>query len=206
MPTITSTSSRSTSTTWASRGRSSSAEDTSTASLEKAIASCACPRAASSVPCSPAGSASSRELAAPNQAAHVQYGRGAARFAGATYDPTSHYRAAAVFRFHQELGLTPTRLREISQHQTTLLESALRALDIDSQGADIVEMPHDRRAGFMTVRTPHAMQLVRDLRARGVFVDARGAMLRLGPAPYVTDQQLEAAAVLVNEVIRNPKP
>jgi kynureninase len=145
------------------------------------------------------------ELAAPNQAAHVQYGRGAARFAGATYDPTSHYRAAAVFRFHQELGLIPTRLREISQHQTTLLESALRALDIDSQGADIVGMPHDRRAGFVTARTPHAMQVVRDLRARGVFVDARGAMLRLGPAPYVTDQQLEAAAVLVNEVIRNPK-
>src|SRR4029453_4838839 len=145
------------------------------------------------------------ELAAPNQAAHVQYGRGAARFAGATYDPTSHYRAAAVFRFHQELGLTPTRLREISQHQTTLLESALSALDIDSQGADIVEMPHDRRAGFLTVRTPHAMQLVPDLRARGVFVDARGAILRLGPAPYVTDQQLEAAAVLVNEVIRESK-
>jgi kynureninase len=145
------------------------------------------------------------ELAAPNQAAHVQYGRGAARFAGATYDPTSHYRAAAVFRFHQEMGLTPTRLREISLHQTTLLESAIRALDIGSQGADIVEMPHERRAGFVTVRTRHAMQLVRDLRARGVFVDARGAMLRLGPAPYVTDQQLEAAAGLVNEVIRNPK-
>jgi kynureninase len=49
------------------------------------------------------------------------------------------------------------------------------------------------------------MQIVRDLRARGVFVDARGSMLRLGPAPYVTDQQLEAAVVLVNEVIRNPK-
>ena len=29
----------------------------------------------------------------------VAYGRGAARFAGATYDPVSHYRAAAVFAF-----------------------------------------------------------------------------------------------------------
>jgi kynureninase len=30
----------------------------------------------------------------------VYYGSGADAFAGATYDPTSHYRAAAVFRFH----------------------------------------------------------------------------------------------------------
>ena len=33
---------------------------------------------------------------------------GPARFAGATYDPTSHYRAAAVFEFHQRHGLTPS--------------------------------------------------------------------------------------------------
>ena len=36
----------------------------------------------------------------------VAYGEGAAAFAGATYDPTSHYRAAAVFAFHEDQGLT----------------------------------------------------------------------------------------------------
>src|SRR5206468_507766 len=30
----------------------------------------------------------------------IPYGPGAARWAGATYDPTAHYRAAAVFAFH----------------------------------------------------------------------------------------------------------
>ena len=54
------------------------------------------------------------EFAAREQAAGgrgVEYGAGAARFAGATYDPTSHYRAAAVFAFHADQGLTPERLR-----------------------------------------------------------------------------------------------
>ena len=37
----------------------------------------------------------------------VAYGQGGDRFAGATYDPTSHYRAAAVFDFFREHGLTP---------------------------------------------------------------------------------------------------
>ena len=47
----------------------------------------------------------------------MAYGQGGDRFAGATYDPTSHYRAAAVFDFFRERGLTPELLREVSQHQ-----------------------------------------------------------------------------------------
>ena len=56
---------------------------------------------------------------------------GADRFAGATYDPTSHYRAAAVFDFFREQGLTPALLREVSQHQIGLLAAAFDALDLD---------------------------------------------------------------------------
>src|SRR6185295_16483886 len=36
-------------------------------------------------------------LAGAEHGGRVPYGKGAARFAGATYDPTSHYRAARVF-------------------------------------------------------------------------------------------------------------
>ena len=56
----------------------------------------------------------------------VGYGVGAAAFAGATYDPTSHYRAAAVFDFHQQQGLTAGELRGISQRQVGLSRVGVR--------------------------------------------------------------------------------
>src|SRR5213594_4365451 len=58
-------------------------------------------------------------------AGHVAYGSGPARFAGATYDFTSHYRGAAVFRFFEEQGLTPEKLRELNKHQLGKLASGL---------------------------------------------------------------------------------
>ena len=44
-------------------------------------------------------------LAERQETGRVVYGQGGDRFAGATYDPTSHYRAAAVFAFFREQGL-----------------------------------------------------------------------------------------------------
>jgi kynureninase len=54
-------------------------------------------------------------------------------------------------------------------------------------------IPEDRRGGFLAIRTPRAQELVRALRQVAVFADARGYILRLGPAPYVTDGQLDIA-------------
>ena len=53
---------------------------------------------------------------------------------GGTYDPTSHYRAAAVFAFHEEQGLTADRLRQISRRQVALLRSQFEALDVSPGG------------------------------------------------------------------------
>ncbi|MFI5236038.1 MAG: kynureninase, partial [Gemmatimonadales bacterium] len=61
----------------------------------------------------------------------VAYGEGGDRFAGSTYDPTSHYRAAAVFDFFDGQRLTPALLREVSQHQIGVLAAAFDALDLD---------------------------------------------------------------------------
>ena len=52
------------------------------------------------------------ELHAAHEPGATPYPRGGMRFAGSTYDPTSHYRAARVFDFFDEQGLTPERLRE----------------------------------------------------------------------------------------------
>jgi len=136
----------------------------------------------------------------------VAYGAGGDRFAGATYDPTSHYRAAAVFDFFREQGLTPALLREVSQHQIGLLASAFDALDLDpavvsrDRGSPLSEV-----AGFLALRSPVATSLARQLRTRGVWTDARGEVLRLGPAPYLCDRQLRDAIALLGEVVRgNP--
>jgi kynureninase len=131
----------------------------------------------------------------------VSYPAGAAAFAGATYDPTSHYRGAAVFDFHHAQRLTPDRLRSISVHQVGLLENAIAALDLDPSKVQIVKIAPDRRAGFLAVRSPRAMELVRALRHQAVFADSRGDILRLGPAPYVSDEQLHEAAAKLSRVI-----
>jgi kynureninase len=135
------------------------------------------------------------------QAPVVSYPTGAGAFAGATYDPTSHYRAAAVFDFHASQRLTPDRLRPISVRQTGILAEGLTALDLDPSVARVEDIPPDRRSGFLAVRTPQAQHLARALRQHAVFADARGEILRLGPAPYVSDDQLRAAIATLSRLI-----
>ena len=132
----------------------------------------------------------------------VRYGPGASAFGGATYDPTSHYRAAAAFDFHAAQGLTPARLRAISRHQVSRLKSLFEGLDVDPAVARVEPMDEGRRAGFLAVRAARAPDLSVALKARGVFTDARGDILRLGPAPYLDDQQLGDAIVALGELLR----
>jgi kynureninase len=132
----------------------------------------------------------------------VRYAPGAGAFAGATYDPTSHYRAAAVFRFHEEHALTPTHLREINRRQVALLKAAFEGLGLDPARAHVEPMPDDRRGGFLAVRMSDAADVSRALRARGVFTDARGDVLRLGPAPYLRDDQLLEGIGVLDAVLR----
>ncbi|HEY7682273.1 MAG TPA: hypothetical protein VH879_06485 [Gemmatimonadales bacterium] len=133
----------------------------------------------------------------------VVYGQGPDRFAGATYDPTSHYRAAAVFGFLDDQGLTPALLREVSQHQIGLLAREFDALGVDPK---IIrrdqEIPLTRIGGFLALTAPNAGGLCRRLHDRGVCSDSRGDVLRLGPAPYLTDAQLVKAIATLGEVLR----
>ncbi|MGH7547235.1 MAG: kynureninase [Gemmatimonadales bacterium] len=143
-------------------------------------------------------------LSADEGVGRVAYGPGAARFAGATYDPTSHYRAARVFDFFEEQGLTPELLRHVSQHQVGLLVRHFDALDADPQ-----LVTRDRAValeqigGFLALQSPRAAELVRLLRSRRVLTDSRGNVLRLGPAPYLSDAQLTAAISALGEALRD---
>lgn len=134
-------------------------------------------------------------------AGRVAYGAGAAAFGGATYDVTSHYRAAAVFAFHEQQDLTPDRLRAISRHQVGLLKEEFERLDVAPEVAHVEPMPDDRRGGFLAIRIAGAKEMARRLRERGLHVDARGELLRVGPAPYLRDDQLRDAIEILGDVL-----
>jgi kynureninase len=135
------------------------------------------------------------ELAAEKTPGTVAYPNGAARFAGSTYDPTSHYRAARVFDFFQAHDLSPERLRESYLRQTTLLARALDGIGLP--------VPADREpyGGFVVLELDDAEAVSRRLAEEGVLTDSRGRHLRLGPAPYLSDAQLEAAVAALAEAV-----
>ncbi|MFN8651837.1 MAG: hypothetical protein U0133_08070 [Gemmatimonadales bacterium] len=139
-------------------------------------------------------------LASREREGRTAYGEGGDRFAGATYDPASHYRAAAVFHFFREQGLHPALLREVSQHQVGVLAARFDQLDLDP-----FRITRDRSAplgetgGFLALRSREAVALAARLHALGVLVDARGDVLRFGPAPYLSDAQLESAMDALRE-------
>ena len=134
----------------------------------------------------------------------VAYGRGPARFAGASYDPTSHYRAAEVFDFFEAQALTPEFLREVSSHQVALLARLFDDLDADPRLIDRDRsVAPDGIGGFLAIRSARAGELSRRLQDQGVFTDYRVDTLRLGPAPYLSDEQLARAVDILGRVLRS---
>ena len=132
----------------------------------------------------------------------VVYGAGPARFAGSTYDPTSHYRAAEVFDFFKQHNLSPEFLREVSQHQIGLLASCFDQLDARPEViARDRSIPLSAIGGFLVLRSPLAAEICRLLGDRGVLADYRDDALRLGPAPYLSDGQLKTSMQILGEAL-----
>jgi kynureninase len=104
--------------------------------------------------------------------------------------------------FFEEQGLDASFLRAVSQHQVGLLAETFRSLDLDP---DTVRLRHDvlttERAGFLALEAPEAGGLCTQLLERGVRTDARGTVLRFGPAPYHSDAQIVDAITVLSEVL-----
>jgi kynureninase len=134
----------------------------------------------------------------------VAWGPVGSRFAGATYDPTSHYRASEVFAFFAERGLTVDVLAESYRQQVALLAERFDALDLDPARIDRDRsVPVGKLGGFLSLESPRAGELRRALLDRGVYTDHRDTTLRMGPAPYLSDRQIGEAMSVLEEVIRD---
>ncbi|HEV3378470.1 MAG TPA: hypothetical protein VG126_14450, partial [Thermoleophilaceae bacterium] len=92
-------------------------------------------------------------------------------------------------------------LRASYRRQVDLLAASVDALGLPE---DLVTRdrttPMDRFGGFLALRSPRAGDLQRELAAHGVLTDTRGHSLRLGPAPYLADEQLEEAVAVLGSV------
>ena len=132
----------------------------------------------------------------------VAFDPGNQRFASGTYDPSSQFRAAKVVEFFKEQKLHPHILREGYQQQVRLLKNLFIAADLDP---NIIRCTHEKEmhhnAGFLSLTSPQAVSIRARLLEKNVFTDARDTTLRLGPAPYTTEQQInEVIAALVETI------
>jgi selenocysteine lyase/cysteine desulfurase len=145
-------------------------------------------------------------LADKKKSNEVLYGIKGDLFAGATYDPTSNYRAAEVFNFFNEKKLTPEFLREVSQHQVQLLADEFDKLNLDDK-----HITRDRNidikniGGFLVLKSEKAGTICQSLKAKGVLTDYRGTSLRFGPAPYISDDQIKEAILKLSSVVNQLK-
>jgi len=140
-------------------------------------------------------------LSLQKKASEILYGQKGDIFAGATYDPTSNYRGARVFKFFDDMNLTPEFLREVSQHQIGLMIEELDKLDLDPK---IIERDKsvslENIAGFLVLYSESAGKISEKLKEKNVWTDYRGNVLRFGPAPYISDDQIKEVMKILGEV------
>ena len=124
----------------------------------------------------------------------VSYGANFQRFLGATFEPTPLYRANAVMDWMDTNHLSVENLRTQAKLQTDLLISAFDDSLLSKKGFSVAS-PRDSelRASFVSFEHESATELSRMLAQNGLRTDARGTLLRLGPAPYTTVDECRKA-------------
>lgn len=147
--------------------------------------------------------ASFSTLDEPREDGPVQYDDGNQRFASGTYDPASQFRAAKVVEFFDEHDLTPKVLSNQYKSQVGLLRNLFQEQHFNSDSIRLRHVqPLEQNGGFLAVQSPKARELRTSLLEKGVFTDARGDILRMGPAPYTTTGQIEEAIEALAESVK----
>lgn len=123
----------------------------------------------------------------------VGYGRDAGRFLGATFDPSGLYRFVAAGRMLEAEGLTTAG---IADHVAGLQRNLLGRIAAGAAGplrhAVVLNPPgQGPQARFLALRHPSAPAWKQALAARGVVVDVRDDVLRIGLSIYHDEADLE---------------
>lgn len=136
--------------------------------------------------------------------ANIEYGSGGWRFFGSTFDPTPFYRAAHVLRWMDNMGLTPTVLRAASVESTEYILHLYDQLQLTRFGLELASpRSPNQRGGFIAFQHQNARKLCAELKKKGVFTDVRHNIIRLGPAPYTHNQEIERAMHTLSDCIKH---
>lgn len=131
----------------------------------------------------------------------LAYADGGARFGGSSQDMLPLFRAAKVFDYFERKALTPDFLDEVHHHQLAHLAKCFT--DACFAPAHIqLSTSVEYMGGFLSFSSPYAQQLSEAMRDRGVHTDFRKQWLRMGPAPYLCDEQLEDAIGALAESVQ----
>lgn len=132
------------------------------------------------------------QLDQPKDIQPVKFDDGDQKFATATYDPISQFRAAAVTEFFIKQGLSSDVLRNQYSSQLSYLRQLFDEENFDRSGIEHANTcPVEKSGGFLALRSKKARKLRAALLEKDIFADARNDILRIGPAPYTTSEQCE---------------
>lgn len=133
------------------------------------------------------------QLDHPRDHKPVKFDDGDQKFATATYDPISQFRAAAVTQFFRKMGLTPDVLKNQYRSQLNYLRNQFDDRNDSRSGISHANLrPIEESGGFMPLRSEHARAISAELLNEGIYTDARNDIIRIGPGPYTTSMQCEA--------------
>lgn len=139
-----------------------------------------------------------------NRSSTLEFDGGDSLFMGATIEPASSYRAASVVSFFREHKLTPSFLSQNYHSQMRDLWNLISGLGYPKEVIDLKFRDYgiSQRGGFLALQSPYAQQLCDWLRQQEIFTDARSNVLRVGPAPYNTRNQIEHFVEKLDEGIK----
>ena len=115
-------------------------------------------------------------------------------YTGVSHKMGEVHEGSAVMDWMDVNNLSVENLRTQAKLQTELLISAFDDSSLNEKGFSVASpRENDLRANFVSFEHKNATEICTLLSQNGLRTDARGTLLRLGPAPYTTVKECQQA-------------